>query len=137
MGRRDFWIVTLVFIAWVLEYSWEVFPENKIIAPFLLQGDETISYRWYILLISYHLKFIVLSICVYLARKKIHFVTREIVKLNILVVATSFLWVILCKNNPFSIPELYLKIGVVVIIYLVMIYSRGFSNNNNNNSDRY
>ena len=67
---------------------------------------------------------------------KMHFITKDVLIINIIIVSFSMAWFDLFYHNPFSLSVVWIKVIVTILIYLAIYSIRRHVKHNNNISVR-
>ncbi len=130
MKKLDYIVSILIMLSWAADYLILIAPSGIKINPFLFY-DGGFSYAWYLDLLAMCSKLLILSICMFLIRgKKTHFITSEIMIINIILIIFEIVWFIGWFNNPFHIELIWIKIFTAAFVYFSIISIRHVKRNN-------
>ncbi len=122
MTRHDWIIISLIIFCWGAEYLYLIAP-RKVMLEWIFTNAE-LSYRWYIFEVTNFIRFIIFAICILIRPKKMHFITKDVLKINIIIMAFSLFWFIAFYHNPFSLSEAWIKVIITLFIYLSILSIR-------------
>lgn len=118
MKKSDYIIILLLMLSCGAGYLYLLFPGGVEIFPFIY-SDKNIYYHWYIWLLTTNIRICILSaIILIVGIKKIHWITKDVVIISLIIVIFELLWFILYYNNPFHISEAIIKGVIATFVYL-------------------
>ena len=120
MTRRDWIIISLIIFCWGAEYLQLLAPRGVTLQWILT--DAELAYSWGVFENTNLARFIIFAICILIRPEKMHFITKDVLIINIIIMSFSMVWFDLFYHNPFSLSVVWIKIIVTILIYLA-IYS--------------
>jgi hypothetical protein len=114
--KRDWIIIALIIFCWGAEYLYMIAP-RKVILEWIIT-DAELSYRWYIFELTNFARFIIFAVCLLIRPEKLHFITKDVLIINIIMMSFSLVWFIAFYHNPFSLSVAWIKIIATIIIYI-------------------
>lgn len=134
MKKADWIIISLIISCWGAEYLYLLAPRGVTLE--WVFTDAELSYSWYVFLITMFARLIIFAVCILIRPDKMHFITKDVLIINIIVMSFSLIWFILFYHNPFKLGEAWTKLFVVSVIYL-SIYSIRWHGRHNNIISRW
>lgn len=129
MTKRDWIIISLITLCWGSEYLSLLAPRGVMLE--WIFTDAELAYSWSVFENTNFARFIIFAICILIRPEKMHFITKDVLIINIIMMSFSLVWFDLFYHNPFFIGELWIKLFVVSLIYL-SIYSIRWHGRRNN-----
>ncbi len=134
MTRRDWIIISLIIFCWGAEYLQLLAPRGVTLE--WIFSDATLAYSWGVFENTNFVRFIIFAICILIRPEKMHFITKEVLIINIIVMSFSLIWFDLFYHNPFFLSEAWIKFLVTGLIYFSIYSIRRYAKHNNNISVR-
>lgn len=137
MKTIDYIIISiLITFSWAAEYLFYLAPEGINITPFAF-ADKSIYSQWFIWLCTNSIRVVLYPIIILMIqKKKLHWITIEVVIMTAIIAIFDLLWFLLFYNNPFTFSVLWIKIITIVIIYFSIYSVRWHGKRNSNPNTR-
>jgi hypothetical protein len=135
MSKKYTIVIVLLIIYHALSYSWEAFSIDVWVKPFpfmVYDGEFESGIRLvtYISYVSNFIRHIIIAAIILLIAPK-NTVLGEVGIISIIICTFDLFWYVVYYNNPFSIPELVIKGFIVLLIFIIAIYTRDGTSNIN------
>lgn len=134
MKISDWTIISLIIFCWGAEYLYLLAPAGVTLE--WIFTDAELSYRWYVFLITIFARLIIFAASMLIRQDKMHFITKDVLIINIIVVSFSLIWFVLFYHNPFKLSEVWIKIIVTILIYFSIYSIRRHGRHNDRISSR-
>lgn len=116
MKKADWIIISLIISCWGAEYLYLLAPRGVTLE--WIFTDAELSYSWYVFLITMFARLIIFAVCILIRPEKMHFIAKDVLIINIIVMSFSLIWLILFYHNPFTLGEAWIKLIITALIYL-------------------
>ena len=134
MTKRDWIIISLIISCWGVEYLHMLAPRGVMLE--WIFTDAELAYSWSVFQNTNFVRFIIFAICILIRPEKMHFITKDVLIINIIMISFSLIWFDAFYHNPFSLSEIWIKIIITALIYLSIFSIRRHAKRNNNISSR-
>lgn len=120
MTKRDWIIISLIIFCWGAEYLHLLAPRGVTLE--WIFSDAELKFSWAVFENTNYARFIIFAICMLIRPEKMHFITKEVLIINLIVMSFSMIWFDLFYHNPFSLSQAVIKVIITILVYF-SIYS--------------
>ena len=122
MTIRDWIIISLIIFCWGAEYLQLLAPRGMTLE--WIFTDAELAFSWGVYENTNRARFIIFAVCILIRPDKMHFITRDVLIINIIIMSFSMAWFDLFYHNPFSISVAWIKVIVTILIYFSILSIR-------------
>ena len=134
MKKADWIIISLIILCWGAEYLYLLVPSGVTIEWIL--SDAELAFSWAVFENTNYARFIIFAICILIRPEKMHFITKDVLIINIIMMSFSLIWFDLFYHNPFKLSVVWIKVIMTILIYFSIFSIRRHVKRNNNISVR-
>lgn len=136
MRKSDYIVIILLIIfGWGAEYIFLLAPEGVKIHPFIFT-DQVYRFQWFIWMINNFARLIIyVSIILLSQKKKLHWVTIDVVIISLIITIFEFIWFLIWYDDPFKISVGCIKLLAVIIIFGIIYSIRKLNGTRINRTD--